>query len=375
MTPTGRLGVYVHVPFCAAHCPYCDFTVAVVRDIPHEAYADAIAREWAVRQVERDGRALRTLYFGGGTPGLWDPSALARTIATIGGQPEEVTLEVNPEFCDAERLRAWRAAGVNRISLGTQSFCDTTLARLGRAHTGEEARAAVLRAHEAGFERVSVDLMFAVPGEPRGRLERDLAAVTSLPVEHVSAYELTVEPRTAWAARVARGELAEYDEARAVDASRRISEALAGAGFARYEVSSFAREGGESLHNSAYWVGDEYLGLGVGAHSLRIDGGVATRRANARSLKRYLEGRAQPPELERLSPEEHARELVMVGLRTAAGVDLDALARRVAPLPGVRDAALRWRARGWVTMERERVRVQGEGWLWLDTMSAEALSA
>lgn len=162
-----------------------------------------------------------------------------------------------------------------------------------------------------------------------------------------------------------------------MDASRRISEALAGAGFARYEVSSFAREGGESLHNSAYWVGDEYLGLGVGAHSLRIDGGVATRRANARSLKRYLEGRAQPPELERLSPEEHARELVMVGLRTAAGVDLDALARRVAPLPGVRDAALRWRARGWVTMERERVRVrvQGEGWLWLDTMSAEALSA
>lgn len=374
MRKTGKAGVYLHVPFCAAHCPYCDFTVSVVRTVPHRAYADALLREWDERAPEIEGRERPTVYVGGGTPSLWEPAELVRVLDHIGGSPEEVTIEVNPEFCGEERLAVWRAGGVTRLSFGVQSFCDRTLALLGRAHSSAEALAAVARAVDAGFEHMSVDLIYAVPGEPEGRLAADLEIVASLEgVDHVSAYELTVEAKTPWAARVERGVVGRYDEGRAARDSARIEERLRAAGFARYEVSSYARAGGRSRHNGAYWTGDEYLGLGVGAHSLRVTPDAAHRRANDRSLRRYIEGRARAPRVEALDPTEHARELIMVGMRRAEGVDLAAIASRVAPVPGMESVVDAWSARAWVEREGTRVWPVGEGWLWVDAMGADAL--
>lgn len=347
--PTGRIGVYVHVPFCRRHCPYCDFAVVVSANAPHAAYRDALIRELDARAGEASGRTLQTIYFGGGTPSLWGVDLIGSVIAgvrdRIAGAPCEVTVEVNPEDVDPGLLDGLRRVGVDRISFGVQSFDARTLEMLGRHHTPERARRAVERAAEAGFARVSVDLVYAVPGAPPGRLDADLEVVESLAgvVDHVSAYELTFEPRTSFSARVARGRMLPLDEDEVVARSSRLVERLRAAGYSRYEVSNYAAPGGASIHNSSYWWGDEYLGLGVGAHSLALGPG-ARRRRNTRRLAAYLEGRFAD-EVEELSDALHLAELVMLGARTTAGIDFASVATRFG---GGVTAPFRALADGWV---------------------------
>lgn len=349
--PTGDAGIYVHVPFCRRRCPYCDFAVVVSARPPHEEYLDALFAEWEARRAEIEGRRVRTLYFGGGTPSAWgaEPTArLVRRVLADGARPDEITVEVNPEDATPELLGDLALAGVGRVSFGVQSFDPATLAVLGRHHDARRAAAAVRTAARVGIPAVSVDLVYAVPGEPPDRIERDLDHVLALGVAHVSAYELTYEPRTSFGVRVESGRMTPEHEDAVLAAGRRIRDRLHAAGLERYEVSNYARPGAESRHNGGYWRGDEYLGLGVGAHSLRLDADGVHRRANTRSIRNYLAAPTEPDWTERLEASTHLAELVMLGVRTAAGVDFAAASDRfgepmVAPFEGLARA---WDQRG-----------------------------
>ena len=337
-------GVYVHVPFCAKICPYCDFAVTARKAIPHEPYADAVLSELAARQHELRGRDVRTIYLGGGTPSLWSHEALGRTLdgvraaidaGSIRGASavQEVTMEANPLDLTPERLDRWHAQGITRLSLGTQSFQNATLAALGRLHDGVGADRAVRMALAHGGFEVSCDLIFGGPAQPLDAWARDLDAVADLiaaGLHHVSAYALTIEANTPFARAAARGELRVADEDGQADRLDALVACLEGAGLRRYEVASFARPDRWSRHNALYWLGGEYLGLGVGAHGLWLEEGRVVRRANTRHLNPYLKTPQTPAITETISPADHLLERVATGLRTHLGLDLDALHHQLA---------------------------------------------
>ncbi|XOB97880.1 radical SAM family heme chaperone HemW [Deinococcota bacterium DY0809b] len=313
--------LYLHVPFCPTICPYCDFHV--VRRGPGlvERYLERLEAEAAELFNRRPG-PLATLYLGGGTPSYLRDRELARLFAALPwtlAPGAEVTLEANPGTLTPARLERLRALGVNRLSLGVQSFQDPVLARLGRAHKGQGALRAVEEALEAGF-RVSVDLILGLPGQD---VKADLETAAALGVGHVSAYTLQVEPGTPFA--LAGLEPDPDREAEAFAAARAV---LGRTGMVRYEVSNFARPGEEARHNLAYWRMLEWGGLGpaASAHFLNPAGpGVAERRTNP-PLPRWAAG--EPPARETIAPLEHAKEGLMMGLRLREGVDLAALARQ-----------------------------------------------
>jgi putative oxygen-independent coproporphyrinogen III oxidase len=350
---TGRVGVYVHVPWCARRCPYCDFAVAVQARIPHQAYLDAILDELASKASDLADRALDSLYFGGGTPGLWEPECVAAVIdrvVRLGGRPAEITLEVNPEHRDEALWRRFVAAGVTRFSLGVQSSDPDLLSTLGRGHRPDQAADAVHVARAAGAERLSVDLMHGVPGSSLATVARDLAWLAALRdhVDHVSAYELTWEQGTGFWARRERGRLREVDEDNVVEQSRALRAGIEALGYARYEVSNFARPGYESVHNGGTWRGDEYLGLGVGAHGMRVREGQVERTSNPRSVRGYLGG--ERPVHEPIAPAEHLAECVFLALRTRDGFCPRRLLARFGGLAAQGRALARlideWRERG-----------------------------
>ncbi len=360
ITPTGRAGVYVHFPWCLRHCPYCDFAVTVSRTIPHAAYADAILAEWDARLPELQGTRPSTLYIGGGTPGLWEPTQLARVIAAVQAASDgldEVTVEANPEEFDAARARALADAGVTRISLGAQSTQASALATLGRAHDASLIERAANAARDAGIPHLSIDLIIGVPGTSPADVAADIAWVGALPgVDHLSVYELTWEPGTGFARRQAAGLLQPWEDGTLARVSSEVVSWIAAEGFERYEISNYARPGGRAVHNSAYWRGDAYLGLGVGAHSLQIapDGDAAIRRANTRATRTYLtHGWRRDEVVETLPPATHLREVLMTGLRTSDGPALTDLARRFgfALEPWLAPALHRWQQQGWVTRD------------------------
>jgi oxygen-independent coproporphyrinogen-3 oxidase len=374
---TGRAGIYVHVPFCVAHCPYCDFTVAVVSQIPHDAYADRIIEEYRARRDALAGAEVRTVYFGGGTPGLWRPDALARVLDVLREHRalEEVTVELNPDCVTPAHANALRAAGVNRVSLGVQSFTAETLATLGRQHSPLRAIEAIRTVHAAGFEHISVDIIYAVPGDAPDRAATDAVLAASLPgVDHVSTYELAFEASTAFERRRLRRELLPIPDAEIPALASGIGDALQSRGFERYELASFARPGGHARHNTAYWRGHEYLGLGVGAHSMRVapDGSAVLRRANDRSLRRYLSGRSEAhATVEWVSPAWHLTELVMTGLRVRDGLDVAQLEQRLRGV-ALDDATIqRWVDAAWVERHGTRLVPTPAGMVAAERMASE----
>ncbi len=376
--PTGRLGVYVHVPFCVRHCPYCDFAVTVTRTIPHAAYGDAVMRELDARGFRFGGRALQSIYFGGGTPGLWEPGQVARVIAQVVGRfgaraLREVTLEVNPDRVDVRHMAALRRAGVTRLSMGVQSFDDNALRALGREHDGARARRAIDDAVRAGFDMISVDLIHGVPGTAIESTLRDIDEVgRHAAVRHVSLYELTWEVGTAFDARRRRGQLSPWPDEALETAWFQLADALRGIGMARYEVSSWARGGARAVHNAAYWVGDEYLGLGVGAHSMRwaADGRGVIRRANTRATRAYLGG-APPADVEHLARVDHLRECIATGLRTVDGADVVGLGERLGLATQAWTAlAARWATDGHGVWDGRRFVPNERGLALADTLAA-----
>ena len=328
------VGVYLHIPFCERVCPYCDFAVTARRHIPHHEYAHALLAELEARRREAlAGRDLRTIYLGGGTPSRWDDDALERVLATLlaACDPVEVTLEANPTDVSPARLARWRQAGVTRVSLGVQSFQPRVLRALGRNHDAQQALRATRAVLEGGELALSIDLIYGGPDHSAQEWEQDLAVVASLTgLRHLSAYNLTVEPKTPFARQRERGLLRVVDEEGCAWMMQRLIQALADLGLRQYEVSSFAALGHEAVHNSGYWLGAEYLGLGVGAHSLTIHEGVAVRRANTRHLAHYLRDPVgAQATTERLSAQEHLLERLYVNLRTTLGLCWSTLREQV----------------------------------------------
>lgn len=317
-------GIYVHIPFCKSRCKYCDFYSTTLLGRRGE-YVDAVIEEWAMQNAE-DGvhDDVETLYIGGGTPSLLDVEDLRRLLGVLPVESaKEVTIEANPSDITHEKAKAWKAMGVNRLSIGIQSFNDDMLRLIGRRHTAEQAREAVRIAREEGFENISADLIYGLPHAMRNAamevLKRDVEELLRLEVEHISTYCLSYEEGTAMTRMLERGEIEEVDE----DTENRmfdyIVEQLTKAGYEHYEVSNFARPGRRSRHNSNYWNDTPYIGLGAGAHS--YDG--VHRYWNPSDIDLYIKGALAHDfqrEQETLTNEQRHTERVMLGLRTAEGI-------------------------------------------------------
>ncbi len=330
------LALYIHWPFCLAKCPYCDFNSHVRDRLPQRRFRDALRAElaWEARRLGK--RRLASVFFGGGTPSLMEAETVAALLddATTLFPPDgaiEITLEANPTSVEAAKLADFRAAGVNRLSLGVQSLDAGALARLGRQHSPAQALAA-LETARAIFPRLSFDLIYALPGQTMAAWRNELRTALALAADHLSLYQLTIEPGTAYEAQHRRGEIVLPDADTAALLYEATAAEAAAFGLLPYEVSNYARPGAESRHNLAYWRYEDYAGIGPGAHGrLTLDGALlATRRHRAPEpwaalVERQGHGTAQQEELPRA---ERAREMLLMGLRLAEGVDAGKFARR-----------------------------------------------
>jgi oxygen-independent coproporphyrinogen-3 oxidase len=368
-TPGTDLALYVHWPYCARICPYCDFNVVRDRGRVEEqaALVEAILADMAAQAALTGPRRLASIFFGGGTPSLMAPEAVAavidraRTLFPPRGAIE-ITLEANPTDAEAARFAALAGAGVNRLSMGVQALDDTALAFLGRNHSADEARRAVAVAARA-FPRLSIDLIYARPDQTVADWRAELAGAIDMGFEHVSPYQLTIEPTTAFGHAVARGAWTPPDEDRSAALYETTQTVLEAAGFDAYEVSNHARgTAARSAHNLHVWRGGDYLGLGPGAHGRLTLQGARTATVAHRGIGAYVAGVAAGTpwsERETQSDRDAAEEKVLLGLRTVEGVALDDLAALgrtpdAEPLAGLI-------AGGFLAVEADRLRATAAG--------------
>lgn len=355
--------VYVHIPFCVHKCAYCDFA-------SYQIYNDHIMTDYARRLVEEISAwtpalpvsPTATVYFGGGTPSvllLEDLAAIVTALKERGfwQHPAEATLEANPGTVDRERLRFYRQLGFDRLSLGIQSFQPGELAAMGRIHTAEQAEEAIALAREAGFRRISGDLIYGYPGQTVETVRDSLERLLDTGVDHVSVYGLTVEEGTLLAKQVREGKALLPSEDASGTMYDFLMEALPQAGYHRYEISNFARPGQESRHNQVYWHYDPYMAFGAAA--CRFDGKI--RETNPRNLQAYLQG--APPEREILTCEDRRAELVFMNLRTVKGLSLEEFTQRTAEdfFHIYEEGFTHCRKQGWITREGNRIRLTEQG--------------
>ena len=320
------LTLYIHLPWCVRKCPYCDFNSHALRDaVPEAAYVDALARDLDFAARHLDARPLQAIFFGGGTPSLFSPAAIGRILShaeqRLGfAEDVEITLEANPGTLEHGRFRDYREAGVNRVSLGVQSFDDAKLKVLGRIHDRRAAITATEELHAAGLVNFNLDLMFALPGQNVADALSDIEQAIALVPAHISHYELTLEPNTLFAVRPPRNL---PDEDLAIDIANACRERLASAGFTRYETSAFAREGRQCRHNINYWSYGDYLGIGAGAHAkLTLPGSRIIREARCRHPRDFMEraGRAAAiAEQREIPPAERVFEYMLNRSRLLEG--------------------------------------------------------
>jgi oxygen-independent coproporphyrinogen-3 oxidase len=360
--------LYVHVPFCARRCSYCDFAIAVRRVIPVGEYVEAVAAELATRFNGEAIGPLSTIYLGGGTPTKLGADGVVQLLDRLRATPgltiqegAEITLEANPEDVSPEAAIAWVRAGVNRLSMGVQSFHAVTLAWMHRTHDVDAARRAMVAARTAGIVNISVDLIFALPSDLERSWDSDLMQALGLHPDHISLYGLTVEPHTPLGRWKARGEVAEAPEERYAAEFLQAHRVLSTAGFDHYEVSNFARSGKASAHNSSYWQRAPYIGLGPSAHS--FDGSV--RRWNEREYEPWRAKTAAGADAiagsEELTVANVLAEDVYLGLRTMNGLPA---------VDGDAPTVTAWEKSGWAALRNGRVTLTAEGWLRLDSLAA-----
>lgn len=322
--------LYLHIPFCLRKCSYCDFNSYESGAIALEDYTGLLQQELHHQATRFAPATVPTIYFGGGTPSLLLSQEVGRLLETAANHYHlppavEVTLEANPGTVTPESLAGYRAAGVNRLSIGVQALDDPLLALLGRVHTADQARDALLLARRAGFANVGIDLMHSLPGQSLGQWEATLHRAVEMAPEHISAYGLSIEEGTPFAALVAAGKLQLPDEETAAAMFELTADLLTGAGYEQYEISNFARPGYRSRHNQVYWRRGNYLGFGAGAHSFMREPGYGLRWENPPGLAEYAARQpGTPPGYgeQPLSREDAMAEFFFLGLRLLEGVDL-----------------------------------------------------
>lgn len=321
-------GIYLHIPFCRTRCIYCDF-YSTTQPEYKTRYVDALCRELVSRSDYLNGEPIETIYWGGGTPSLLSPSDFEKIFVTIEQQfglanVKEVTLEANPDDLSPGYLKALSALPFNRLSIGVQTFCDTTLQLLKRRHTSKQAVMAVKNAREAGFRNISIDLMYGLPGETIEHWMADLDAAIELHPEHISAYHLIYEEGTSLYRLLQEKRVEEVDEDNSLLFFRCLMEKLHGAGYEHYEISNFCLPDLYSRHNTSYWQGIPYLGVGASAHSYNKE----SREWNVSSIRSYIEGvenNNRSFEIEKLDKDTRYNDFVITSLRTRWGISLDYL--------------------------------------------------
>jgi oxygen-independent coproporphyrinogen-3 oxidase len=361
--------LYVHVPFCARRCSYCDFAIAVRREVPSRAFVDAVLAEWRMWQGDpalEHVTSLGTVYLGGGTPSKLEPDSIGRLLDGLRAlrtvdAGAEVTLEANPEDVSPTAVASWRAAGVNRVSLGVQSFQPAVLAWMHRTHDLPAVHRAVATLREGGILDLSIDLIFAVPAVLERDWAFDLDAAIALAPEHLSVYGLTVEPGTPLGRWTARAEVEPAPDDRYAAEFLLAHQRLTAAGFEHYEVSNYGRPGFRARHNSAYWRRAPFIGLGPSAHS----GFGRRRRWNVPAWAAYeraaVAGRPVVEAEELLDDGQIRLEELYLGLRTVEGLPAALL-----PSPAA------WRQAGWAELRGDRIALTAEGWLRLDALVRSA---
>ncbi|MEO0745236.1 MAG: radical SAM family heme chaperone HemW [Pseudomonadota bacterium] len=373
----GGFGLYIHWPFCAAKCPYCDFNSHVSRFIDHDAWCAAYLSEIERLGAETSGRVLRSVFFGGGTPSLMEPRVVGAILDTIHrtwptANDMEVTLEANPTSVEAARFADFRAAGVNRVSMGIQALNDADLHALGRLHTAAEGLAAFDIARRK-FDRVSFDLMYGRQNQSLAEWQAELSRALALDLDHLSLYQLTVEPGTAFGDRYDAGKLPGLpSDDLSADLYALTQEMCGDAGLRRYEVSNHARDGAESRHNLIYWRYGDYVGIGPGAHGRLTLDGTRVSTEQARMPKAWLDGTARETR-HALTSQSAATEYMLMGLRLAEGIDLDryeALAGTPVPHTVLSDLIVD----GFVKVEKRQLVVQEQGFMILNEILRQILT-
>ena len=324
-------GIYIHIPFCKTRCAYCDF-YSTTHEEWKQQYVDAVCKELVQRKDYLKGETVDTIYIGGGTPSQLSIAQLNALFATIEAhfplsKHPEITIEANSDDVSDSYAEGLKQTPVNRISMGIQTFDDATLRILNRRHTEQIARMATMRLREKGFQNVSIDLMYGLPGETIEQWENDLQQAIALNVEHISAYHLTYEEGTPLYRRLQQGEVSEVSEELSLTFFNMLIDALTKAGYQHYEISNFCKPGMHSRHNSSYWQGILYLGCGAAAHS--FDG--TSRQWNVADIKNYTKGietNAPCYEIEALDTLTRYNEYIMTGLRTSHGISIEEVTER-----------------------------------------------
>ncbi len=367
--------LYVHWPFCVSKCPYCDFNSHVRDTVDQDAWRDALLTDLAHEASLLPDRRLTSIFFGGGTPSLMPPATVEALIAAArthwpASDDIEITLEANPNSAEAANFADLATAGVNRISLGLQSFDDAALAFLGRAHSADEGLAA-LAAAQSAVDRVSFDLIYALPGDDEAKWGRDLDRAIGLGTEHLSLYQLTIEPGTRFASMVARHEFEPLDADMSATLFELTQARTAAAGIPAYEISNHARPGAASRHNLTYWRYGDYAGVGPGAHGRRLGQRTVRHKKPENFLGAITRNRHGLVEEEALTAAEAASEALVMGLRLAEGIDLAALETRFDRPIVIQSAVDRLIGHGLLQRDGSRLSTTESGRLLLDSILAE----
>lgn len=368
-------GIYIHIPFCKQQCTYCDFHFSTTFEVYRSAMIDAIVQEIENRKAYLENQEIRTIYFGGGTPSILNEVEIKLILDKVYksfnvANNAEITLEANPDDINIDNLEIWKNAGVNRLSIGLQSFKKSDLEWMNRAHTVEDSFQCVKLAKQYGFEDITVDLMYGLPDLSMEEWENHIQEVLNLNVPHISAYCLTVEEKTVLSNLVGKGKIITASEDQQSDQFLKLLEKLEASKFVQYEISNFSKPGHESKHNSNYWKGEWYLGVGPSAHSFN----GKNRSWNVANNQQYIKAIEQNLEystLEILTPANVFNEMLLTGLRTIYGVNLIKLDKIASISDGFHQKTGEFTQNGWVEKNGNELFLTKEGRLRADFIASE----
>ena len=369
-------GIYLHIPFCKKACHYCDFHFSTSAKYKGEML-NALRNEIKLRRQYLGNEKIETIYFGGGTPSVLDSEDIHALIGEITSTFDvydhaEITLEANPDDLHAQKVKELRQTPVNRFSIGVQSFYEEDLKWMNRAHNSTEAESSVKRVQDAGFENITVDLIYGFPLLSNIKWEQNIQKLLELGIPHISSYSMTVEPKTALAMFIAKGKEKAMNENQSSEQFMTLINRLTEAGFEHYEISNFAKPGMYSKHNSNYWEGVNYLGIGPSAHSFNGESRQWNIANNHRYISEIQENKI-PAELEFLTPENRINEYIMTSLRTSKGMDLDLIAKKFGTEYSnrIQKELEVFVEKDWLSINDKKVILNLEGKLFADLIASE----